>query len=347
MSTRGTAPLQKNGGTSRPRKQSRKSPRRKKRPTPKPDALFTLGASQGVSWKRIADVRRDGISPERIREFLVSLPGDGSRSSANVRRFEEWAVERLKSASPIPPISNATPRRAGISDPEPVNALEFTGARAFVTGRSRFLVHRLRSFWLHNANREREDAYFPEASKIDGLRVFRGRLEAGVTKNAQMRWRDLGAFVRWFDDPDYQMIPSTKPRDSVGIQIAATQLDWDPLVPDWWESLPGNPRARLGVNNPMRRTLYERIRVIDRLGGATWYQGSLPASPHYYVADFGHIALAECVDAGNAIYYAKPEDGSWRDLFRTSKRDALQRGARRITHHPGWESEVRRLVQSG
>ena len=59
----------------------------------------------------------------------------------------------------------------------------------------------------------------------------------------------------------------------------------------------------------------------------------------YYVADYRKLAVAECPEFGNALYYAAAKD--WRAVFRKTKREALLAGAARITHQGDWPGRRR------
>jgi hypothetical protein len=159
------------------------------------------------------------------------------------------------------------------------------------------------------------------------------------------QWRSLGALIETVTNAQVTVIQPTPVRPEPNPAPKTHELDWDPLTPDWWHSLPGNPHAPSRRRTQQQRVLYERIKFVADLGNASWYAGRHLASPRYYVADFGNVAVAECVDEGNAVYLVHATNSlGWRSVFRASKREALERGARRIEHRPGWQDKLRQVV---
>jgi hypothetical protein len=90
-----------------------------------------------------------------------------------------------------------------------------------------------------------------------------------------------------------------------------------------------------------------RLRFIDTLHPQKWYAGSHLGSVVYYVALFPNLAIADCIDVGNALYYVQLDRGrdAWRSVFQLSKREARAVGAKRLIHTGEWKARARSLVR--
>jgi hypothetical protein len=88
----------------------------------------------------------------------------------------------------------------------------------------------------------------------------------------------------------------------------------------------------------------ERLRFIEALGPNAWFEGKDVGVRRYLVAQFGAGVVADCPDVGNALYYYRG-DGDWKDVFRSTKLDALRLGAKRIIHRGDWKGRLKRALK--
>jgi hypothetical protein len=121
----------------------------------------------------------------------------------------------------------------------------------------------------------------------------------------------------------------------------ASRLDWQLLPQGWWSNEVYRGVGRL---TPSLQASTDRFEVLEALKPLTWYVGSWSDKRFYYVAVFAGIVIADSVDYGNALYYYIGDGDRWMSIFRRSKHEALQLGARRVIHSGNWESRVQRLV---
>jgi hypothetical protein len=87
-----------------------------------------------------------------------------------------------------------------------------------------------------------------------------------------------------------------------------------------------------------------RMTFIHSLGPERCYEGSYLSETLYHVAVFPYVAIAETAEWGHALYYCRHTNDSWQTVFRKTKKEALDAGARRIIHSGDWRSRVRRLL---
>ena len=131
----------------------------------------------------------------------------------------------------------------------------------------------------------------------------------------------------------------------------ATEIIWEEVLPpgSWRDTAAGDP-AWSGAGPLGKATLDGvsgqsdpyRLQVISALGPKRRYEGSHMGHRWYDVFEFPDVTIAECLQLGNALYFTTHED--WRSVFRVCKKDALERGAERITHSGDWESRVRSII---
>jgi len=124
---------------------------------------------------------------------------------------------------------------------------------------------------------------------------------------------------------------------------AAARLDWEILPQGWWTRLAGKSLGR-GSRFEFKKREVDRIRFIESLGPIAWYEGREFGVSRYFVALFNGVAVADCPDSGNALYYYRQGDRDWKDVFRRNKMDAIKAGAKRLYHAGDWKGRLRRLL---
>ena len=131
----------------------------------------------------------------------------------------------------------------------------------------------------------------------------------------------------------------------------AQQLSWEVLPPGWWRdpayiSRLQTEAAREGILLDINR-LVKLASLSPRATYRGWYLDAHTNSRRYpyHVFEFEAVAIADCQQFGNALYYAPVED--WREVFVLTKREALRAGARRLIHRGGWFERVQALVYRG
>jgi len=94
----------------------------------------------------------------------------------------------------------------------------------------------------------------------------------------------------------------------------------------------------------------ERLRFVDSLKPIKWWRGRVlngASSNEYLVAEFDRIFVAECPQSGNAIYYLVRVDGiDWQSIFKRTKQEALDAGAKRVLHTKGWKDRLIAVITS-
>ena len=190
---------------------------------------------------------------------------------------------------------------------------------------------------------------------VEGVSI-RGSVVPGVfvvKKTAASRWVDMGIVRREWPVPMPHLQRPDDPGDPVSppgwfTMPAHTQLKWELLPPGWWRSLgaDGRPESRSEDCHKRRRMDVSRLQFLDSLRPHQWFSGSHLGSVVYYVALFDRVAIADCVDEGNAIYYVRLSFVTdWRPVLRLSKQEARLAGAATITHRGDWQERVRRLLR--
>ncbi len=136
-------------------------------------------------------------------------------------------------------------------------------------------------------------------------------------------------------------ISNSPPSDAP--QLKATPLDWQVLPPDWFRR--SGPRE-FGHKHLNEERL-DRIQELEKYRPDRWYEGSHLGEHAYFVADFGSIVVADSPDLGNALYYlVTPQAEKWKQIFQLHKKEALNRGARRIVHtNKTWQSKLAQVMR--
>lgn len=120
-------------------------------------------------------------------------------------------------------------------------------------------------------------------------------------------------------------------------------VGWEILPQGWWRirsvvsslQTAGVVGARLDL---------ERLEFLERLQPTDWYHSPHTLKQKYVIATFPTVAVAECPEEGNALYYIRKKDGDWRAIFQLSKLEARKLGAKRIIHEGDWRSRVRAVL---
>jgi hypothetical protein len=124
------------------------------------------------------------------------------------------------------------------------------------------------------------------------------------------------------------------------------QLTWEVLPSGWWQDRIQAPVVGGQTSDERVRWMKERIDLLVSLLPLAWYEGADLGKRVYSVATFPGIAIADSGDYANALYYVLTNGTEWQSIFRRSKREALQLGARRVIHNGDWELRVRQLVRT-
>jgi hypothetical protein len=137
--------------------------------------------------------------------------------------------------------------------------------------------------------------------------------------------------------------PVETPHGTKAISRGMRELSWEILPVGWWRDYQQRSEA-----DPVRRrkeyAMRERLELLDKLNLIAWYAGSYMGRRVYYVARFPRVAIADSAEFGNALYYYRCRDESWQDVFKRSKRSALNIGAQRLIHIGEWQERVINLV---
>lgn len=195
-------------------------------------------------------------------------------------------------------------------------------------------------------------------SASSGLRVDRcdlhrnGALIAYTTKNVAPRGqkthlvetpKPLGTIVSHWRMGEPEPPDPTNAASGVNAPRQVTGLSWEVLPAGAIPRFIGRELRESG--DPSKTDAVERLDFLDSLSPRSWYVGTHLGERLYYVADFGNVAIAECTDFGNALYFVLSQRGDWRTILRATKREARAAGAARIVHSGDWRSHVRRIVQ--
>lgn len=118
-----------------------------------------------------------------------------------------------------------------------------------------------------------------------------------------------------------------------------------------WEILPADPNHKIppGVKKELRgkkgRASLERLQVLAELEPEAWAVGKYLGHRLYRVALFSEVAVADCDQLGNALYWV--EKSRWQEVFRHTKSEARRLGAKRLIHRGDWKGRLKKLVQVG
>lgn len=173
----------------------------------------------------------------------------------------------------------------------------------------------------------------PEMPPPEGLmRRLEGLIRGDLTPE---RYR------AWLDSQLPRLEPEPKP-DPI-----ADAVNWEILPPGFWVGADPQSWPTPGTAD-QRRERRERILFLDGLGPQAWYRGRPMERRNYLVAEFPHVAIAECAWEGNALYYVRTDQHDWREVFCLSKAEARTAGAQRILHRADsdWRDQVRGLLEN-
>jgi hypothetical protein len=134
-----------------------------------------------------------------------------------------------------------------------------------------------------------------------------------------------------------------------GTSVALQAMDWEFLPSGWWGDQDSQHRKNIMSGLPPKeaKMVQERLDFLVAQRPEAWWRGLKLGGRQYHVAEFPHLAVAECALEGNAIYYLHKNCGDWRFVFTRSKSQALALGAFRIIHDPegSWRSTLRRVIR--
>jgi hypothetical protein len=305
----------------------------------------------------------NGTQPDVvIQRVRLQAARDASMRPGAMTR---WTSGRVRTEpQPVPPIASRPPakrttgqrpaRPAKRKGPRPPAAkrISFEGVRVFSTTRGQFLIRRgERTYEMFRAGHDQRTFVGPPQSVL-GVRNRHGYLEIALpTTPAGFAWDNLGKSLGGGQLPPegLRVVDKSDLMERDSIAPGTQQLDWTILPQRWWETRRANHPHGLSMpaprGSPPRRMAPDRFRFIDSLGPDGWYAGSHLGSVVYYVALFPRIAVADCIDEGNALYYvAVDERGDWRSILRLSKAEALRAGASRLIHRGSWQARLGKLV---
>lgn len=173
--------------------------------------------------------------------------------------------------------------------------------------------------------------------------------EAGVTGE---RWRVAWEAARGAAErltAEKQANANARLRDGAGLPGSRRRrrLNWR-ILPEASGSGEGGFRGfyerHLAPSGRSWDEARERLQPVWALGPREWYEGEELGSREYFVAVFDRVAIAECPDYGNALYYYRCTDSSWQRVFCEEKQVARALGAERIIHTENWERNLRQVV---
>jgi hypothetical protein len=143
--------------------------------------------------------------------------------------------------------------------------------------------------------------------------------------------------------------PAHPPRAPATSEPAVMQVHWEVLPPGEW--LIGSRGDEILGQGDERAEgeLRERLALLDRLHPVRWWRGiPLKGGREYLIAQFANCVVAECPLFGNALYIysigSGDDNATWQRVFQHTKREALELGARRITHRGDWQTRLRDAV---
>lgn len=136
------------------------------------------------------------------------------------------------------------------------------------------------------------------------------------------------------------VLPKTEKRE---FHVVPTRLDWEVLPPGWWQRpvVHAKPKRRSAL---LSSGELERIVALNKLSPKAWYVGSHLGEELYYVAVFNNVVVADSPTIGNALYYLFCRGEEWKGVFRKSKADALEAGAKRLVHSGEWRDRLKEIV---
>jgi hypothetical protein len=305
------------------------------------DQLFQLARELGVNRGQVAAALSEGLSERTVVGILRALRNCGPRSSQ-----AEW-TRNVKQT-----IQEQRTWRSERSSKGWLDAYELARQLKF----DRVIVDRARSLRVppelvcsHLTKlkaRGSSPAIGIEWQEILRTQRLNERKSARVEQEAKWRkehedWQRLMARRR----ASFAMSERPEP---LGLSLvpatpsSADQLHWEVLPPGWWKT---SLRTHVPRGTPREWPLWtNRIAFLEDLNPRAWYAGSHLGHRLYYVADYGNLAIADCPDFGNALYYTS--SGDWRAIFRQTKREAILAGARRLVHRGDWQSRVRSLMKA-
>lgn len=128
--------------------------------------------------------------------------------------------------------------------------------------------------------------------------------------------------------------------------LSTIQINWEILPPG--ERGPNLARMLSGVRMPspeVRRRFEERYDLLEELQPVAFVNGTGGFSRYFGAKFADDLVVLENVEYGNAIYVMF---GEWETLSQKSRTELLEgdtNGFVRITHRPGWESQLRKVVE--
>lgn len=336
------------------------------------EGVVSIARSVGVTEQDVREGQAAGLSLEAITAYLRALGVGPSRRSrppvyvdwqllaknwnrAGARgRGQRFTTQPRSGTTPAHGVQRP-PRRAPPAPP--IKKIEIRGPRVLETPRKLLVVipegKFYRVYYLPRDVKSRNPSVLSSPlalrkalrswpshlARVVGLKgklLAETRLSSGGSEA-----KSLGPLVN-----DWTLaLPGPvrfRPRARAKIPANAARLTWEVLPPGWWR-LQSSWSRKAGLGHALGRAgAVHRIEFISSFSPQKWYAGSHLGARLYYVAEFEGIAIAECAEFGNALYYVRGPN--WRDVFRLTKRAALQAGARRLIHRGNWRARLTALI---
>ncbi len=284
---------------------------------------------------------------ERWNESVIEATARRERSRAEAERAEQRKRERATAKAEKRRGSKRTKRF--VRPKLTTRPIRFSGRKVFRTPSGLHLLENEEGgyrLYHEGESSAGQRGFVRPGTTVRAIRVHNDYLEVARVGTAGTAWSNLGRLLA-ADDVEGVALVDQASVAAVGF-LQPTQLDWVVLRPGWTERVARQERSARSDDPRRVKMDFSRIAFIDALAPETWFAGSHLGSVVYYVALFPHIAIADCIDFGNALYFVRRDRGAdnWRSVFQLDKRSARSAGARRIVHTGAWQERVRSLVRT-
>lgn len=127
---------------------------------------------------------------------------------------------------------------------------------------------------------------------------------------------------------------------------AYKKLTWQILPSGWWRDNNEVSKIASVIGKRFASLFIERLKKIENLDPLeSYFSDSYLGNRLYYVYVFKNVVIAECPMFGNALYFLQGDiKDSWQEIFSVTKREALNRGAKRLMHKGEWEKKLRLII---
>ena len=329
--------------------------------------LTEIAHRLGLRQRDIKEGLAAGLSPEAVLEHLRTL--ERNEGEGKVWWYINWplvakpnppVIPRLQKRRRGPARTKAPPPRKTTSSR---NQLRSDGPNFFDIGKAIFGIVRegshFRVYRIPGRIKNDASAYGVlhsttaamyirrwQSRMVQGIRIDGDRL---IEVSKRQKKKTLGRIInRWEapKSPPRRSRVATAPEAALKLANRSRQLRWEILPAGWWKRLLRSGASSTLGKRHQYRFVVDRIEFLDSFVPVKWYVGSHLGNDLYYVAVFNNnLAIADCPEFGNALYYVAGQADRWQSVFRLTKREALTAGARRLIHAGNWRVRLRDLIE--